>query len=180
MKNVFLMPVFVAMVLTGCVSRHEIYKHPPTALVQQVGALAPLVEAYVLENQAIALKEGIPLAASQMAMAQEMGILRARDVRILYVEKLPFPSDPVLATAAKKYRYDPSAMVGYAYGHGIWIANGVKNDPTVLTHELIHVRQMEQTGLREHIRLYLTQLVVFGYREAPIEIEAYQEAERLR
>lgn len=46
----------------------------------------------------------------------------------------------------------------------------------LLSHELIHVKQVEELGLAEFTKTYLLQLAIFGYRESPIELEAYEKA----
>ncbi|MEZ8054602.1 hypothetical protein AB4453_15550 [Vibrio atlanticus] len=63
-----------------------------------------------------------------------------------------------------------------AFGYGIWIANKAKGDKLLLSHELIHVKQVEDLGLEAFTKKYLLQLAIFGYVEAPIEIEAYENA----
>ncbi|MFA0607525.1 hypothetical protein AB4666_22490, partial [Vibrio amylolyticus] len=61
-------------------------------------------------------------------------------------------------------------------GYGIWIANSAKGDKLLLSHELIHVKQVEDLGLEAFTKKYLLQLSIFGYAESPIELEAYKNA----
>ncbi|WP_295891424.1 hypothetical protein [uncultured Vibrio sp.] len=167
--------VILVGIMSGCVNRDEIYANPPTELVEYVERLMPEAEKFVNENESIALENGIPLTEKQLTIAENVGVKHPEKIRVYYVKELPSPKDPELLTLAKEYDYSSPNMVAYTYGHGIWIKQSYKNDMKLLSHELIHVRQSEQLGKRELTKQYLMQLFIYGYRNAPLEVEAYNE-----
>ncbi len=166
----------LTLAVTGCVNRDEIYANPPAELVTYVDQIMPAATAFVTENEQVALQKGIPLTAVQLAIADKVGLQHGEKVRVYYVDKLPFPTDPELAALAKKYGYSSPMMAAYTYGYGIWIKHAEKQNAELLAHELIHVRQAEQLGLSEQTKQYLMQLFIYGYRQAPMEVEAYRDA----
>ncbi|GHX03233.1 putative membrane lipoprotein lipid attachment site related protein [Vibrio cholerae] len=97
-------------------------------------------------------------------------------VRILYAEKLPLPENKSLLFQMQRLGLDSPYFTGTTFGYGIWISNKMKGNKLLIAHELIHVKQMEEVGLEEFTKKYLLQLAIFGYSEAPIEIEAYENA----
>jgi len=170
--------VFIAAMLTvsGCTDRDDTYANPPQEVLQQVERLLPAAEQYVRDNEAEALEKGVPLNANQLMIASRVGLKSANKVRVYYVDKLPFPDDPELAALAKKYGYSSPLTGAYTYGYGLWIKCSEKGNQELLAHELIHVRQAEQMGVREQTKQYLLQLFIYGYHDAPMELEAYREA----
>lgn len=174
LKRVFGIALVVFLV-TGCINRDEIYANPPAELTDYVNEILPAAEQFVSENEREALDKGIELNASQMEMAQRVGLQHPEKVRLYYVDRLPFPEDPELANLAKKYGYSSPFMAAYTYGYGIWIKHSEASNQLLLSHELIHVRQAEQMGLKEQTRQYLIQLFIYGYENAPMEKEAYQQ-----
>jgi len=163
--------------LLGCANRNEMYASPPDELIQQVSALLPLAEEYVLSNEKEALENGIPLNSYQLVIARKIGLKNPEKVRIYYVNQLPFPSDPTLAALAMKTGYG-SPKTAYTFGYGVWILSSAKGDQVVVAHEFVHVRQAEEMGLSEQIKQYLMQLFIYGYDQAPMEIEAYSEEKK--
>lgn len=175
LKRVFA-AILVAGLAAGCVDKDGIYANPPQALIEQIEQLLPAAEKFVLKNESEAIESGVPLTESQLAIASNIGIKNPEKVRIYYVDKLPFPEDPELSTLAKKFGYSSPFMAAYTYGYGVWVKRSSKNDRELLAHELIHVRQAEQMGVREQTKQYLMQLYIYGYQNAPMELEAYREA----
>ena len=167
--------VILVGIMSGCVNRDEIYANPPQELVEYVDRLMPEAEKFVNKNELIALNNGIPLTEKQLTIAEKVGIKSPDNIRVFYVDKLPSPKDPELSALAKKYNYSSPNMVAYTYGYGIWIKNAYKYDMKLLSHELIHVRQSEQRGKSEQTKQYLIQLFIYGYRNTPLEVEAYNE-----
>lgn len=168
--------VLAVVIVMGCVNRDNIYANPPRELVENVEALLPAAVAFVRENEAVAREKGIALDASESMIAAKVGLKQPNRVRVYYVDQLPFPKDPDLALLARKYGYSSPKMKAYTYGYGIWIKHSAKGNRELLAHELIHVRQAEQMGLREQVKQYLMQLFIYGYKQAPMELEAYGEA----
>jgi hypothetical protein len=48
------------------------------------------------------------------------------------------------------------------------------HDEALITHELVHIRQMDRDGVTKFVTLYLYYLVTRGYWENPYEIEAFE------
>ncbi|NAX49217.1 DUF4157 domain-containing protein [Photobacterium halotolerans] len=168
--------IAVIFAVSGCKDRDETYANPPQELLQHVERLLPAAEHYVRGNEAEALEKGVPLDANQLRIASRVGLKSPDKVRVYYVDKLPFPDDPELAALATKYGYSSPLTGAYTYGYGLWIKRSEKDNQELLAHELIHVRQAEQLGVREQTKQYLLQLFIYGYRNAPMELEAYREA----
>ena len=55
-------------------------------------------------------------------------------------------------------------------GSHIWFAD--KSQEVLLPHEMIHVEQYKRYGFLNFIGLYLFYLLVYGYKDNPLEIEA--------
>ena len=51
------------------------------------------------------------------------------------------------------------------------------HDPTMRTHEMVHIAQIERHGAVWFSLLYLYYLARYGYRQNPLEIEAYESHE---
>lgn len=173
MKRVKGLMLLVPLLLTACEDKNEVYSSLPQDIVAKVEAFLPLVEQYVHDNQKIALELGEPLSDKQLQMASRIGITYPDKVRIHYVEHLPRPENESLLFQFQRLGMDSPHFAGITYGHGIWIKNQYRGDKLLLAHELIHVRQVEEQGLTEQTRSYLLQLMIFGYKEAPDEVEAY-------
>jgi len=163
---------------SGSEKEHEIYANPPKELIEHVEALLPAAELFIRENEARAQEKGIPLNSNQLIVATKVGLDSPNKVRVYYVDHLPFPKDPTLAKLAMKFGYGSPRMAAHTYGYGIWIKNTARGNRELMSHELIHVRQAEQKGVREQIKQYLMQLFIYGYDKAPMELEAYSEASK--
>lgn len=168
--------IALAVSLPGCANRDAMYANPPANMVEEVEALRPTAEQFVAKNQAEALEKGVPLNPSQLKLAKRIGLQQPESVRLYYVDSLPTPADPRLEAAARRFGYSSPCIDAYTFGYGIWIKNGAKHDKELLAHELIHVRQTERLGMQEMVRQYLMQLYIYGYRNAPLEVEAYNES----
>jgi len=167
--------ICLAILITGCINRDEIYANPPAELIHYVDEILPAAEHFVYKNEREALEKGNKLNQEQTDIARRVGLKHPEKVRLYYVDKLPFPEDPELAKLAKEYGYSSPFMAAYTYGYGIWIKRAASGNQTLLSHELIHVRQAEAMGLKEQTKQYLIQLFIYGYENAPMEKEAYRE-----
>ena len=65
-----------------------------------------------------------------------------------------------------------NGVVGITLGYAILVLQGRLTRP-VLAHELRHVAQFEQSGsITAFLEEYLRQVFEYGYRDAPLEVEA--------
>ncbi|USH03803.1 hypothetical protein K6Q96_07380 [Grimontia kaedaensis] len=172
MRGKLIAMVLGTLVATGCVNRDEIYANPPQELIDGVEQLMPAAAKFTHEAEAEALEKGIPLTPQQVLIAEKMGVKHPEKVRVYYVDKLPAPTDPELLEIAKRVGYTNPNMAGYTFGYGIWIQNRYKSQRDLLPHELVHVMQSERAGLTAQTREYLMQMFVYGYYNAPMEVEA--------
>ncbi|MGC9462076.1 hypothetical protein [Vibrio genomosp. F10] len=169
--------VLTSLALFGCQDKTAIYANPPSHMVDQIEAYLPLSMKYVEKNEQIALLQGEPLSPQFIEVAHRIGIKHPEKVRVIYADTLPLPENESLLFQMQRLGLDSPYFIGATFGYGIWIANQAKGDKLLLSHELVHVKQAETVGLEAFTKDYLLQLSIFGYAEAPIELEAYSNAE---
>ena len=77
-------------------------------------------------------------------------------------------------------------MAGVTYGHGIfikpsWLPNWVYDKDAILAHELVHVRQVEESkNYKSFVRKYLIQAFSNEYFNIPYEHEAYESMKNFK
>ena len=135
--------------------------------------LLPRAIAWAEDRAAKAAAVGVPLNASELEIAREMGVARPERVRVEMVgDSLPMPDDPALREAATQAGLLGPGMIGLTLGYSIFICRGHKTR-RLLSHELRHVHQYEQHGLiAGFLPIYLRQVIEVGYRDAPFERDA--------
>lgn len=134
--------------------------------------LLPKAVAWAEAQSTSALAMGRPLHAAEQLLARAVGVRRAERVRIAEVQALPMPVDPELRCAALETGLLGPQTVGLTLGYAIFILRGHTSN-RLLSHECRHVYQYETTGsIAEFLPVYLQQIVVHGYRMAPLEIDA--------
>ncbi len=125
------------------------------------------------EQQAnIIALEGKPLVESEMDLARQVGVARPELIRVLLVPDMPIPEDLALSQWAHQVGVFGPRTLGLTIGYGIFIRDGCYS-LRVLSHECRHVQQFEQAGsIAVGVQSYLEQLIEFGYRDAPYEVDA--------
>jgi len=83
------------------------------------------------------------------------------------------PSNQALAAEAEKFGLGSSLEGGRAMGYVIMLKPQLAENPTVITHELVHVAQHDRWGREAFLRRYLAELEMMGYARSPLELEAY-------
>ncbi|WP_288363322.1 hypothetical protein [uncultured Spongiibacter sp.] len=97
---------------------------------------------------------------------------RVQHIRIADLATLPMPEAPALRQAAKGFGLLGPDMLGIALGHGIFIRERSPGS-RLISHECRHVYQYEQAGsLSAYLNTYLTEVLCFGYWDAPMEVDA--------
>lgn len=115
---------------------------------------------------------GRPLDNSKLLLARRVGVAQPQRVRIVLVDALPMPEDLELRAAAVQTGLLGPGMVGLTLGYSVFICQGHETK-RVLSHELRHVYQYEQTGsIATFLPGYLQQVVELGYAGAPLEQDA--------
>ncbi|OLQ95471.1 hypothetical protein BIY21_20795 [Vibrio ponticus] len=164
------------LALVGCEDKADLLQNPPAYIVEQIEPYLPMAIDFAKENERIALSEGEPLLPQYLQIANRVGVKHPEKIRIHYVDALPMPSNESLLLQMQRLGLDSPFLAGMTYGYGVWINKKSRGDKLLLAHEFIHVRQAEELGLEELTKQYFLQIKLFGYREAPIEIEAYDNA----
>ncbi len=136
--------------------------------------LSPALGRWAIDQEKRILAEGRPLAAVDLDFARRLEIEAPGDIRVLEVERIPLPVPFPLVELAKKWGIPAFEPAGMALGHGIYILPGREN---VVPHELVHILQYQRLGgIHPFMRRYVTEILVHGYRDAPLEIEARERS----
>lgn len=136
-------------------------------------AITPKAIAWAQTQEALARVSGRALDAPFLTMARMVGVTRPEHIRILDVQVLPLPTDPLLHALAVQTGFTSPDMVGLTLGYAVFVRPGYGSDPRLLSHEFRHVQQYEQAnGISGFLPLYLQQIVTYGYKEAPFERDA--------
>ena len=133
----------------------------------------PKVVRWVTEMEKTILQDGQPLSPQNRRDAEEIGVHRIDDVRVIVLDSIPRPGDATLRQLAEEAGLIIDGSDGMTFGHGIVIKSG-SNDRKVIAHELVHVRQNETLGGIEPFLKEYVKEVVFppGYPNGPLEQEA--------
>jgi hypothetical protein len=122
----------------------------------------------------------LPLNLDQLADADALGIENPERVRVLYVTRVPLPSEGLVRATRFLTGAAPGPTAGLAAGYGVFIDATRRHDRPLLAHELAHVRQYERCGgIRPFLREYLESCFVHGYAKANFELEAKSAAQKL-
>jgi hypothetical protein len=118
------------------------------------------------------LESGTPLTATELQMARAVGVANPENIRVLMVDSLPLPEDPLLREVAVQTGLLGDDMVGLTLGYGIYLCGDYRIE-RLIRHECRHVYQFEQAGsIDAFLPVYLQQIAAFGYDHAPYEIDA--------
>ena len=133
-------------------------------LTKVLPAIMPAAVAWA-ERMALEIARfGSPLNEAGARVARKVGVVRVERVRILEVEAIPLPDDPVLLQAVRLGDFVGEDSVGLALGYGIFICKG-SVDGRLIAHELRHVHQYEQAGsIADFLPQYLMDVAKCGYR----------------
>jgi hypothetical protein len=107
---------------------------------------ALLAYQWAKKQETYILKHGAPLAPRQLADARRVGVRDPARVRVLVVDRIPFPDEEELAQAARCAQIITDASRGVAIGHGIIIRADSWQNRELLLHQLAHVAQCERSG----------------------------------
>ena len=92
------------------------------------------------------LARGVALTARQMDDARRAGVQEPARVRILVVDRIPFPENPDLANAARLTHVISDDSHGVAFGYAVIIRADQWGDRELLVHNFVHVAQCERSG----------------------------------
>ncbi len=118
------------------------------------------------------LQAGSPLFGQIINVAHRVGVRAPESIRIMFVQRLPWPDDPVLAAAANETGLLGPNIVGLTLGYAVFIVAGHET-MRLISHECRHVHQYESYGgINGFLPIYLEQIIVYGYQDAPMEVDA--------
>lgn len=140
----------------------------------------PLATKWVEEQQSRILSEGVPLTSHQAFDAYLVGVKEPARVRLLRVDFIPTPEDPVLREANDRVGLVSPVTAGITFGYGIYIRDDMWGDRPLLVHELVHVGQYERYGsVKAFLADYLEECLTIGYPNGPLEREAISRSKEV-
>src|SRR6267378_6975261 len=135
--------------------------------------LLPLACAWAEEQEQRILREGMALTSAQLEDARVVGIGSPERVRLLKVEEIPTPSDPMLHAAAQATGLISPLTCGLTLRYGIFIRTDYWGERRLLVHELVHTGQYERLGgIGPFLERYLRECLTVGYPMGALEQEA--------
>lgn len=118
------------------------------------------------------LSTGAALSESETRLARAVGVTDTERIRVIIVSELPLPDDPELRDVALQIGLLGPGMAGLTLGYGIYICEGHVSN-RLISHECRHVYQYETAGsIKDFLPLYLQQIALSGYDDAPFEVDA--------
>ncbi|OXI66570.1 hypothetical protein CFB81_17610 [Burkholderia sp. AU28863] len=134
----------------------------------------PAAVAWAEAEAARGLAQGAPLTPGQADDARTVGVAQPDRIRVLAVERMPFPDTPTLAAIARDTGLLSPATIGLTLGHAVYVLRG-QDTRRLLTHEFRHVHQYEAAGsIGAFLARYLHEIATVGYHDAPLEADARQ------
>ncbi|HEV3410490.1 MAG TPA: hypothetical protein VG095_09350 [Chthoniobacterales bacterium] len=119
--------------------------------------LLPLAYEWARKEEEFILTHGSPLSERASADALRAGVRDPSRVRVLVVDRIPLPENPILAEASAQTHVITDASRAVAIGYGIIIRADAWGDRELLVHQLVHVAQRERSGsLEAYVRQYLS------------------------
>ena len=135
--------------------------------------LLPLACAWAEQQEARILRQGVALTPEQLDDACHVGISHPERVRLLKVDEIPMPSDPILRAAAEMTGLLSPLTCGLTLQYGIFIRTDCWSERRLLIHELVHTGQYERLGgIRPFLERYLRECLSVGYPMGALEQEA--------
>lgn len=144
----------------------------PLDLNSILPVLLPKAIDWATERSNEILRGGEPLSETGVRLAEAVGVSRPERIRVTVVLYLPLPEDTELRSMALKTGLLGSDIIGLTFGYGIYVCDS-HIDNRLISHECRHVYQYEVAGSIENfLPVYLQQIALYGYHDAPFEIDA--------
>lgn len=126
------------------------------------------------------MREGVPLGEPHLSDARLMGVVCPERIRLLRVDGIPLPGNPVLKFAAKITGLFSPHTAGMALRYGIFVRKDCWGDRRLIAHECVHTAQYERCGgFSGFLSRYLSECLEIGYPAAPMEQEAILKSAEL-
>lgn len=125
-------------------------------------------------------KKGRPLNSLEEQMAALLGLNDPESLFVSDVERVPNPLFPFFCLAEKCGFSCLTDVAGITLGRGIYVSRECMDSSALIAHELVHIRQYQMAGsIWKFMVEYLHQTLMCGYYDAPWEVEARSEANRV-
>ena len=148
--------------------------------IDQLENLLPLAVQWAAEQERRVLCEGVRLSPTELADAKKIGVQNPERVRLLRVETIPVPANPMLRAAGASINFLPAAPRGLALDYGIFVRADHWRDRELIAHELVHTAQYQRLGgILPFLQTYIFQCATVGYQRAPLELEAVKTAAQI-
>ena len=146
-------------------------------LREQLPSLLPLAIDWAEAEAHRGYACGVALNEAGLNIARSVGVQHPELIRIVAVDRLPFPENAQLRAAAVATDLLGPSATGLTLHYTVFLCK-YDNRPELLAHECRHVAQYEEAGsIAAFLPTYLHQIVTVGYENAPLERDA-REYER--
>ena len=134
--------------------------------------LLPLALSWLMNVESASLTHGRELSPLELQDAQSVGVQQPEKIRILTVDSIAQPEDPLLLQAMTEIGMPTEGAAGRATGYGVEVVDGAESR-ALLRHEFRHVYQFEQAGsIANFIEIYVKSVIADGYQNSEFEIDA--------
>lgn len=164
-----------SLVLQPSAKELQALDHPPSAVQAKLAPLLPAAVAWYAQTEQQFAPQGRGLTAQEQTIAQKLGVKHPEQVRVVVTRDFPLPQDAVLRKVAESYGMGSPFAGGFTLGHTILLKPDYAKEKYMLTHELVHVSQVERMGREAFVKRYLTEMEMLGYARSPLELEAYSK-----
>lgn len=142
--------------------------------------MLPFTMWWVRHNEKIALRMGRKLTGEEWQWADQIGISQPEKIRILSVAKIPTSLPHFIERFLQQRGYPAGTATGMCMRYGIYVKETEAHRKSLIAHEMVHTHQFERHGeLWQFLKKYLTETMILGYANSPLEIEANNKAETL-
>ena len=142
----------------------------------------PVAGLWVAWHEQKILREGAPLSRQGMRDATEVGVRHPEKIRVLQMRSIPILNGRFIRALSKFWPEISTQTIGLCLRYGIYLREGIApgRERQLIAHECVHTAQYEACGgiLRFLLR-YFSECIHYGYRSAPMEVEAVERAERI-
>ena len=128
--------------------------------------------AWLFEVESNILTNGVELTDIETRDAISVGVQFPEKIRVLTVDKISKPDNPLLIQAGQETGLLSDTTIGRTVGYGIEILKG-ESSRRLLRHEFRHVFQFEQAGSIEQFTIeYVKSVLSTGYFDSIFEQDA--------
>jgi hypothetical protein len=153
--------------------------NPPPTVVEKIEQLLPVVLEWYTRTEQQLLSQGRSLTQAEQQRASELGVADPGKVRVVVLQSFPLPEHEIVRQEAIKHGFGSPDEGGRTHGYLILLKPEQQNNSVVLSHELVHVAQLDRMGREAFLKRYLTELETLGYARSPLELEAYAKQLRI-